>query len=379
MNRLPQKKKRGDPVLAEDWNTLIDAIASRTPRPGTGLELIASSGGFAYSTPTGQLALRSALPPFAVIGIEKGDEDNYDVILKEGWVIERKPKSMGDAPSVEFHMPKVGEEMLNAVPKPKLSMSLGDTAWCKFTTTMDGELNGSPEIIASADDKNGTHYQPQDPDEAGTEGEYYVKIFKLEDDEGSPKVTVYQQSDIEHWAQLWRGDNAGGGARIFKHHKEDENVYKFRTVRGDFGIIETETADEVELDFWGENVGESGAPVYKVPQENGEPNPDPPDGPAQFRVIGPRESQPQIQVKCEAPEGSTELPDKITVRGNDMDGDLVIEGDNSSQTYLLSWRDGLVTTDGLITLKVKEYMVCDYGQPKTVKFVILEETSSSGS
>ena len=31
MNRLPQKKKPGDPVLAADWNTLLDAIAARTP------------------------------------------------------------------------------------------------------------------------------------------------------------------------------------------------------------------------------------------------------------------------------------------------------------------------------------------------------------
>ena len=49
MHRLPQKKKPGDPVLAADWNTLLDAIAARTPRAGTGLDLIASSGGFALA------------------------------------------------------------------------------------------------------------------------------------------------------------------------------------------------------------------------------------------------------------------------------------------------------------------------------------------
>jgi hypothetical protein len=74
MNRLPQRKKRGDPILAEDWNALLDAIASRTPRPGTGLELIASSGGFAYSRPGPGLSPNPGLPPFAVIGIEKKDE-----------------------------------------------------------------------------------------------------------------------------------------------------------------------------------------------------------------------------------------------------------------------------------------------------------------
>ena len=46
--RLPDKKRPGNPVLASDWNLLLDAIAARTPRPSPGLELVQSSGGFAY-------------------------------------------------------------------------------------------------------------------------------------------------------------------------------------------------------------------------------------------------------------------------------------------------------------------------------------------
>ena len=61
MTRLPEKKKPGDPVLAADWNALLDAIAARTPRPGAGLELIASSGGFAYSAPGATLIPRQSL------------------------------------------------------------------------------------------------------------------------------------------------------------------------------------------------------------------------------------------------------------------------------------------------------------------------------
>ena len=55
--RLPQKKKPGDPVLASDWNLLLEAIAARTPRPGAGLELTSSSGGFAYSAINGSLTI----------------------------------------------------------------------------------------------------------------------------------------------------------------------------------------------------------------------------------------------------------------------------------------------------------------------------------
>ena len=63
--RLPNKKKPGDPVLATDWNMLLDAIAARTPRHGPGLRLIASSGGFAYSmTPTSPQAQAGYDHPF---------------------------------------------------------------------------------------------------------------------------------------------------------------------------------------------------------------------------------------------------------------------------------------------------------------------------
>lgn len=46
--RLPPKKRPGNPILASDWNMLLDALEARTPRPSAGLELMFTSGGFAY-------------------------------------------------------------------------------------------------------------------------------------------------------------------------------------------------------------------------------------------------------------------------------------------------------------------------------------------
>ena len=46
--KLPPKKNPGNPILASDWNTLVDAIAARTARPSAGLEVVSSSGGFSY-------------------------------------------------------------------------------------------------------------------------------------------------------------------------------------------------------------------------------------------------------------------------------------------------------------------------------------------
>jgi hypothetical protein len=245
MNRLPEKKKRGDPILAEDWNTLLDAIAARTPRPGTGLELIASSGGFAYSHPGGLFIPRQSLPPFSVIGIEKG-ASSYQVIIKEGWVIERKPKSE-DVPTVKFHMPKSGEDRLDMIPRPKIAMNLGDTLWCKYQTDTMGEVSGEPEVIVASNDQDGSHYQPQDPEESGQEGTYYVQLFKLEDADGSPRVKVFQQSDIEHWAVLWTGENLGGGSRVYKKHLDSANKFQFRSLLGVDGIRAGEVGDEIHI------------------------------------------------------------------------------------------------------------------------------------
>ena len=358
MNRLPDKKKRGDPVLASDWNDLLDAVAARTPRPGTGLEFTASSGGFAYSAPAASLIPRQSLPPFAVIGIEK-DGANYKVVVKEGWVIERKPKS-GDNPSVEFHMPKSGGDRLDAIPRPEIEMSIGDTLWCKYLTDAAGEITGDPEMIVDAQDQDGSHYQPDDPEESPQTGTYYVKLFKLEDEDGSPKVTVYQQSDIEHWAQLWTGENVGSGARVYKSHADAENLFKFRTVRGDYGISELETGTEVELDFDAASLGD-GQEVY-LPEGHADKTA---AEKAEFRSIDGGESgRDEIEVYWKS-------AGVIGVRGNGIDGTISLS-EGGQVTTLLQTVDGLVKLIADTTIFVREYEVCESGSAVTKKFLTLD-------
>lgn len=252
--RMPQKKKPGDPVLAEDWNLLLDAVSARTPRSGNGLKLICSSGGFAYSTPPPTCS-QITHPAFSVISIEKSDT-SYKVTIKEGWVIERQPKSTVH-PAVKFFMPKAGGVALNTTPRPQLTMAIGNTAWCRVRTNMQGGISGDPTILIAAADQDGLHYYPLDPDESGQDGDYYIKLFKLVDDGGSPAVQVYQQSDIEHTAQLWTGENVGSGSRVFKEHKQDQNIYKFRSIKSGLGIIVTENSDDIEIKtdpngWWGD-------------------------------------------------------------------------------------------------------------------------------
>ena len=67
--RLPSKKRPGNPVLASDWNLLIDALIARTPRPGPGTEIVSSSGGFSFRVRTTAGGGSAAAPgePFAEI------------------------------------------------------------------------------------------------------------------------------------------------------------------------------------------------------------------------------------------------------------------------------------------------------------------------
>lgn len=68
--RLPPKKRSGNPILASDWNLLIDALIARTPRPGPGTEIVSSSGGFSFRVrPTAGGSSSSANPvPLAILG-----------------------------------------------------------------------------------------------------------------------------------------------------------------------------------------------------------------------------------------------------------------------------------------------------------------------
>lgn len=46
--RTPPKKKKGDPILAADWNRLIECIEARTPLPSAMLELVKTAHGFTF-------------------------------------------------------------------------------------------------------------------------------------------------------------------------------------------------------------------------------------------------------------------------------------------------------------------------------------------
>ena len=67
--RLPPKKRPGNPILASDWNMLIDAMEARTPRPGPGTEIVFSSGGFSFRVRAASAPGGPSKPvPLAILG-----------------------------------------------------------------------------------------------------------------------------------------------------------------------------------------------------------------------------------------------------------------------------------------------------------------------
>lgn len=96
--RPPDKKRPGQPILASDWNLLIDALMARTPKPGVGLELVAAPGGFTFrvrpaatsqspsqTCPFGQIiSWVSGDPPVLTTGIRGGaiycGDQNWSIV-----------------------------------------------------------------------------------------------------------------------------------------------------------------------------------------------------------------------------------------------------------------------------------------------------------
>ncbi len=244
---LPPKKSPGDPVLARDWNKLVDAVAARTPRTGPGLHLTQTAAGFAYQFPAWPQGQRATLPPFGLVSVAAGqDPEVYNVHIREGWVVERKPVPGEDGQVVVFHMPKYGSAALDAVPRPLLPMAGGDTAWCTFTTDKRGIITGVPEIIVAAAGQPQAHYAPAAP-YGGSAGTYAVKLLKLAVEDGRPVVTAYQQSDIEHAATLWTGANTAGGVGVLKEYDAATATYLFRSVAAGDGILVEAIGDTIRV------------------------------------------------------------------------------------------------------------------------------------
>jgi len=260
-----------------------------------------------------------AFPPFSVISLVKAEGDTYEVTIQEGWVIERLPKT-GESSAVKFHMPKSGTTDLNADTKPKFTMSNGDILWVNYETDDQGKITGDVTVIVDDTNQPGTHYQPEDPQVSGTNGDYFVKLLELSVTDGTATVKVYQQSDIEHYAQLVTAEyievtGETDGGEVFKEYDRAEGKYLLRRIH------HRNAEDEIEK---------------------------------------------QIEVEQE--------DDLIRIKGNEKGGKIYMYSQDIDPFDLLEWKDGLVVTDQNeeefpFQFELKKLMVCVDGTPEELYFV----------
>lgn len=82
--RPPPKKKKDDPVLATDWNLLIDAITARTPCPSAGLELTFTSSGFTYRSRSTATSTPPSCGSFQIFTKTHAGQDKTNLFVSKG-------------------------------------------------------------------------------------------------------------------------------------------------------------------------------------------------------------------------------------------------------------------------------------------------------
>lgn len=354
--RIPRPIARAKPITASWLNELRDAVQALNEK--------------GLSIPSQQT--RKVDPPrFNPLSIRKivdGETVTFGVKVGFGVVVEIIPKGGEGVDATSEHIPFITPAPTDEEPSPEpvaldgtqeIIIGDGDTVFIRYQTDDmgfifgepgEGEDDRRPTIGFDAAPPSSVHYQPPNPgDSEGTEGDYHVKLFSISEnpDSKATEIEYFCQSDIFHYHELWRGENLGAGAEVFKKRDAPEDVYQFRTLEGRYGIQEEQNEDDIKLDFWGENVGD-GCPVF-VEDEDG-----PEDGPAQFRTIKQRPTQPQVTVLCEPANPGDPLPDAITVQGNGVDGSLVTVDCDDVETTILQWADGLITTSGEVRINLGE-------------------------
>lgn len=314
------------------------------PRPlGRVLPVIPSSGHGVVSDVRTRILLSTGRPddvtgdppPFFPISIlDLGG--TFEVTLNPGVVASWNPRSGED--TLDLQTPEVNGELINADPRPKLTVSPGEWVSMKIKTDPQNQITEPPEVAVM--DSDGTHYIPEVADTEPRDGEYFVKLFKIDLIDDAAVVTSGVQSDILLSPYLWSGRNVGGGiGRPLKDYDASDSVYRFRTHGNGYGVETKEVGDTIEPWFVAQNVG-TGVDFYV------EPDPAQSGEPAEFRSLGGRGSDGSGATKQIDVRQSPSDPETNEVVGNAKVGTLNFTK-NGVPAGSISWDDGLITSDGI--------------------------------
>ena len=181
--RLPPKKRPGNPILASDWNMLLDALAARTPRPSAGLELVSTSGGFIYRVRTVAAGGSSVQgDPFAEIITYKDGEVSKTGI--RGGVVYAGDK-VWNVDHRELNLEASGTFLV--------WLEIGVTANVEDDVLLPGLETSSTPVWQQAEDDYPDQAIPEAPSGSGTA---IVAIGTLQIEDGKAKLTPAGRGSI---------------------------------------------------------------------------------------------------------------------------------------------------------------------------------------
>jgi len=311
---------------AYKWKQLGEYLKGNQLNAGKGIKIENStSSGSIISAKQPKDIKQSQAPPFSVLSLRKNSSNTYAVQLQEGWVIERKTRYDSTVDAVSFHEVNLAGAAMSTRPRNEVTLAHDQYAYVQFWTSAEGFVTSTPAINVASTVPNSTHHQPASGAGSGAYGNYNVKLFKLTVDNGSPKIIVHQQSDIEH-TRLPTFRNVGGERYIHKDWDKAADRYDFRTLKQNepsgrtYGKVIVDFVNN-ELDDQNDAIKFS-AIAEKLPTSNPTTN-------------------PQINVNDDG-------AGIVTIEGNGVNGSLKLRecpvsgGGSPATLVLLEWEDGLI-------------------------------------
>ena len=165
------------------------------------------------------------------------DGATYKVKVRPGYVRTINPDSAATEP-VKDWMPTMGGTALDDATAPEMTITDGQTVYCRVATTAKGVITATPTIVAADTPEAGVHFQPPS---ASVTGDLYLPIADVSIS-GSPAVVtitqVQQGGPIVVTPNLPEIKNVGGKFEVSKGRISSGDTYDLRTLEQLSGVGE---------------------------------------------------------------------------------------------------------------------------------------------
>lgn len=231
------KRSAGQPTR-DDWNRLLELLETLPITPGPGLLMRRTpSGTTLWPRKRRGGAAADALQFSVTVRL---DGETWKAKVRPGWVRSSNPDSGASEPFKDW-MPTVGTGPavpLNDAVTPEITVTSGQTVYCRVAATSKGVIEVAPKIEAGATPEAGVHFQPPNAD---VDGDLYLPIAKIEIS-GDPLVVtitqIQQGGPINVVPNLPEHKNVGGKFEVSQGRVAAGDTYNFRTLEQLSGVGE---------------------------------------------------------------------------------------------------------------------------------------------